>query len=175
MKDHSSSNTPSTASNTLSSLSQTHNSTSLTKVTHLIKVDMSLIPASQLEPTAEESARQKLISTFPVHDEVRRICLPTYQKKKDFVWFVNVLRYVGYCKQVDYLNQFGEVINRTTMEAAWESLLNQRYARWDTSAMVARRSDWEVEEYREEATNKAMLQVYLIVSDFTSFALPAGC
>lgn len=88
---------------------------------------------------------------------------------------MNVLCYVGYCKQVDYLNQFEEVINRTTMEAAWESLLNQRYARWDASAMVARRSDWEVEEYREEAMNKAMLQVYLIVSDFTSFALPAGC
>jgi hypothetical protein len=50
------------------------------------------------------------------------------------------------------------VVNRVSMNAAWDKLVEKHFKNWNTSRVAQRRPE-EVEIFREEALKRAKLQV----------------
>lgn len=62
---------------------------------------------------------------YEEENELRAFKMPRY-RKKGFWFFLNLLRYIGFCQNVHNMKR-NYVVNRVSMDAVWDNLLEKRF------------------------------------------------
>lgn len=67
--------------------------------------------------------------------------IPYYRKNLFFI--MNVVRYTGFCKDVDAIN--ADPVDRQRLDDEWDKLVDKKFARWDGYYLMDRWPTRELE------------------------------
>jgi hypothetical protein len=101
------------------------------------------------------------VAHLPRDTKDRHFQAPKYPHK-DYYWVVNILRYVGFCGDIDYSVK-DEFVNRVMADKAWDELLARKLKQWDTKEAEERGDEVYVMIYREQLSALAQRQVYYLL------------
>jgi hypothetical protein len=97
------------------------------------------------------------VAHLPKDTQDRHFDAPRY-RGKDYVWVVNILRYVGFCQDMDSSIE-DAFVNRVMADRAWDELLAKKWKEWDTKEAEERGDEVCVMIYREGLSALAQRQV----------------